>query len=246
MIILFKYIVSNKIIDKKFSALLLYIFLLCTTAYSENTVFNIKNIIKNSSKNMNSTIISWINDYDLETSEIILNSMVLRRDYYIGDIINNLAYNFSSRNKYKKEYLLRILINSFFYSAINNSSKSVSSLNLRIKTNSDALNTLTDRILSFKDYQLRSEILKLIPYTNNIRKYNILMRESRSIIEKLKSGKISPQFDQEIITFLDTVRKVPNRLLFEPVMEISDYTENKNITERARSLLKYLIKYKNN
>ncbi len=239
MIISFKHFISNKILDKKLISVFLYIFLLCITAYSENIVFNIKDIIKNSSRDMNSTIISWINDYDLETSKAILDSMVLRKDYYIGDIINNLAYNFSYRNKYKKEYLLRILINSFFYSP-----ESISSLSLRIKINSYAINDLTNKILSFKNNQLRSEILKLIPYTNNIRKYHNLMKESRLLIEKLRYGKISPQLDYEIITFLDTVRKVPNKLLFEPVMEISEYTENKNITKKARFLLKYLIEYK--
>ena len=175
MIIPFKTFFSNIKYAKKVLLILLPILfaLLSKTAFGEPSSYVIRNFIRTSTRDFNPIIIYWINNYDLETATVILKILYKRRDYFIGDIISDLVFNRTNKNKSTKEYILRILLDIFF-----NSDDKLS----RIKENSSYLVIIIDQLQNFNGSFVKADLLKLLPLLKHRREKSILMLESRYII----------------------------------------------------------------
>ena len=225
----------------KFCKILVLILLLINLSY-ENVYgdtannFIIKKIIAGSTRDLNPTIIYWINDYDLETAIIIVKSLSIRKDFYIGDIIKDLAFNSTAQNTYIKEYILRILLYQFFNSTDNYS---------RVKENSLDLKIILDHLQNFKKPALKAGLIKILPLLNYIRAKSILMLESEYLIRKLKSNSFSSELNLETSVFFKAVHDLPDKSFLEPVIMISALTKDREITENSRKLLNFLSAFNN-
>ncbi|MCD6122570.1 MAG: hypothetical protein J7K04_12100 [Spirochaetales bacterium] len=144
--------------------------LLSKTAFGESSSYVIRNFIRTSTRDFNPIIIYWINNYDLEKVTIIVKTLSKCQDYFIGDIISDLVFNRTNKNKSTKEYILRILIDTFF-----NSDDKLS----RIKENSSYLVIIIDQLQNFNGSFVKADLLKLLPLLKHRREKSILMLESR-------------------------------------------------------------------
>ena len=196
--------------------------------------------ISSTDRGSNDVIIQFLSASDFGTSIQAIKALGLRKDSYVEDIIANLISSYSHKNFYEKEYLLRILLDSVFPFELKRSEQTE-----RLKINKEAVNMLAGNLYRFQDFQLKSEILRLLALSNHEEHQTALLAEGKNIVKLLigQSGQVYPGQADLLLSYLEAAKASGNQDFIEPCLSIYELTGDSAVADRAGEVVQYLLSF---
>ncbi len=193
--------------------------------------------IKESDRRSNDIILEFIILEDLETGINAIKALKSREDTYVADIISSLIISHSHTRYYVEEYMLRLLLTQVFSSKLE-----ISDLAERVNVNQDGFELLIKNLLQFENPQLKGEILRLLPLTEEIYHTQAAAagRELTNIL-KNQDGRITSDQLYFFLFFLEAVKVIGNPDLAEPCLSIYELTKDSRIADLAKRVTKHLL-----
>jgi len=159
-----------------------------------------------------------------------MRSIGKMEDPHISDLIMILWENVPDREKVKREFLLRLLLESVFDGTIDRGVFSA-----RIASNREGLAFLLERFGRINDRLLKTKLVDLIPEIDANMYGSLLEKEGFDILAALKKtgGACSIECETELLAMLDTMSKLTNSEFLDLCIRIAKITKSENIYSKA-------------
>ena len=229
----------NKYLKRKYLTILFIFFFLVHLTPTSLLAFDVSDFVQRSDRRHNSVIIEYIKNGTLESTVTILSALSRRKDNYIENIIENILTMYTTDKNHIMEYLLRVLIFSFFHPLL-----PPEILSDRVSENKEAILSMLSRQTDFIDPLLRASLLQIFSYMDFHEKNTVLLRNGELIIKNFitKSGRASPAEIFEADIFIEVTKGIGAPEFAEQYIMISELARNKELVEKARLEARNILK----
>jgi hypothetical protein len=192
-----------------------------------------ESFVKASDRADNPVIISLIQEYDLNTVLIVLQAVGEREDPYAADILDAVASGHVTKLTYQREYLLRILLESLFNSAL-----PAGTISLRVEANRESLDSLVRAFNGLTDPQLKSVLVKTIELLGGSGYVPVVAGALSDSIQEMENngGNLSPMRVELLLSLLSYVSRHPSSDFLGICTLVARLSRDARVVERARSI----------
>ncbi len=192
-----------------------------------------ESFVKASDRADNPVIISLVQEYDLQTALIVLQAVGKREDPYAADILDALAAGHVTKLIYQKEYLLRVLLESIFDSAL-----PIPTLSSRAEANRESLDSLVRGLNGLTDPQLKSVLVKVIELLDGSEYTPAVAGAFSDSIQQMKDngGNLSPMRVELLLSLLSYVSRHPSSDFLGMCTMVARLSRDARVVEKARSI----------
>jgi hypothetical protein len=205
---------------------------------------DITNWIAVSDRRDNALIAATITGSPLRNQIAIITALGARKDFYVSEIIDCLAFTRSPRDVPHMDYLLRLLLSSVFLSGDGAAGDGgvAAECRARLLANQASFDKLVMGLASFPDLQLRAEIVRLIPCSGSPQHRGALLAESDMLLEMLADGKLTAAQEDYVLTWLLAVERIGDPVFLEPCLRIYERSSQPAVNRLARRVIQGLRK----
>ncbi len=192
-----------------------------------------ESFVKASGRADNPEIISLVQEYDLQTALIVLQAVGEREDPYAADILDAVAAGHVTKLIYQREYLLRILLESLFDSAL-----PVRTLSSRVEANRESLDSLVRGLNGLTDPQLKSVLVKVLELLGGSGYAPVVAGALSDSIQRMEDygGNLSPMHVELLLSLLSYVSRHPSSDFLGICTVVARLSRDVRVVERARSI----------
>lgn len=185
----------------------------------------------------NELIVEMIEQGDLTAGLDVAESLGLREDVQVQEIILATGEQITQRPSWEREMILRVMLASVFAPSLESSE-----LERRLQANRRGIDFLVANLSRF-GLSLKREIIRLLAFLHPPEYLSTLMAEGRQIAEIMieQEGNLSGEQAALTLTFLETVGRIADPEFANLVLLLLERTRHIEVAEKARSVSRSLL-----